>query len=81
MQSTYKKYIGKANHFFTKCKAKNINKKGEVKMEMTLNNGFCEMTQEDLLKTEGGGGGVVLIILLALIVCGTKGCADADAGK
>ncbi len=52
-------------------------------MELTLNNGFCEMSQDELIVTEGGGAGLVVggVILFAFLVCGIKGCADADAGK
>ena len=30
-------------------------------MEMTLNNGFCEMTQEERMKIEGGVADIIII--------------------
>lgn len=52
-------------------------------MDMKLSKGFCEMSNEETLNTEGGGVGTIIAIgALALgLMCVTKGCADADAGK
>ncbi len=50
-------------------------------MEMTLNNGFCEMTQDESMTTEGGIGfiaGCVIGAVGALVVDGT---VEAFTGK
>ncbi|MBQ2803851.1 MAG: class IIb bacteriocin, lactobin A/cerein 7B family [Lachnospiraceae bacterium] len=51
---------------------------------MELRNGFCELSKEEMMDTEGGAipliakiviGGLVTLAVAAT----TKGCADADA--
>lgn len=57
------------------------NSKWGVNMKsLELHNGFIEMSNKELLETEGGGWPVVVgIVVVALIIASTtKGCADAD---
>lgn len=59
-------------------------RKGEYSMEMTMNmRAFRQMDDCELMEVDGGGPGFVILVIMgvAFFVCGTKGCADADAGK
>lgn len=53
-------------------------------MENVMTNGFTELSENEMFEVEGGIGPAIVIagiIALGFFVCGTKGCADADAGK
>ncbi len=55
MQSTYEKSTrDKYIAFFNKCKEKFIKRRRFKTMSMVLNNGFCEMTENEMMELEGG---------------------------
>lgn len=53
--STYEKVPGESISLFQISVNYNLLRKGDTKMEMTLNNGFCEMTGNEMLAVDGGG--------------------------
>ena len=53
-------------------------------MEMVVSIGFAELSANEMMDIEGGIGWPVVVagvLIIGFIVCSTKGCADADAGK
>lgn len=53
-------------------------------MEMVMKNGFAELSASEMEEIDGGIGWAAVvagILIVGFIVCCTKGCADADAGK
>lgn len=52
--STYEKVPGESISLFQISVNYNLLRKGDTKMEMTLNNGFCEMTGNEMLAVDGG---------------------------
>ena len=50
-------------------------------MEMTLNNGFCEMTQDESMTTEGGIGFIAGCVIGAVGAWVVDGTVEAFTGK